>query len=184
MTRSFQMELAIRDFESQILYFNGMYKLPVAQYPTTFKVIEDESKRRPIQPANENPIRGKAYIIQRLEAFVKTINAEIQESEEIVRKVIAGTHMVDGELVAYEEIDFLTDMADWLGDLIVYEASEMAKYGIPQKETLRKIMQSNFSKNQEDGTTLYDENGKVQKGPHYFKPEPQIKAMLSELRDQ
>lgn len=177
------MELKLRDFEAQILYFNGMYKLPVAQYPTVFKVIEDEVKNRPIQPLDENPVRGKIYIMQRVEGFIRTIHGEVKEGYDIIQKIASGTHIVNGNMVPYEEIDFLTDMADWLGDLIVYSASEMAKYGIPQKETLALIMQSNFSKLQKDGTATYDSNGKVEKGPFYFKPEPLINLMLIELRD-
>jgi hypothetical protein len=41
-------------------------------------------------------------------------------------------------------------------------------------------MDSNFSKKQADGSVLKDEHGKVQKGPAYWKPEPQIKELLKE----
>jgi hypothetical protein len=72
------------------------------------------------------------------------------------------------------------DLADWLGDIQVYCASEMAKYGIPITETKRIIMSSNFSKLDAKGQPIYDDEGKVQKGPMYWKPEPRIKAMLAE----
>lgn len=57
----------------------------------------------------------------------------------------------------------------------------MAKFGIPLDETLEIIMQSNFSKMGADGKPIYDERGKLQKGPNYWKPEPRIAAMLAAL---
>jgi hypothetical protein len=54
----------------------------------------------------------------------------------------------------------------------------MAKFGLPLDETLAIIMQSNFSKMGADGNPIYDEQGKLQKGPLYYKPEPKLRAML------
>jgi hypothetical protein len=65
-----------------------------------------------------------------------------------------------------------------LGDIQVYCASEMRKFGIPQAETLRTIMESNFSKLGADGKPIYDDRGKVCKGPLYWKPEPALLQML------
>jgi predicted HAD superfamily Cof-like phosphohydrolase len=74
-------------------------------------------------------------------------------------------------------------LADLLGDIQVYCASEMAKFGLPLDEVLAIIMRSNFSKLGADGKPIYDERGKVQKGPNYWKwkPEPKIKELLSGL---
>jgi hypothetical protein len=41
-------------------------------------------------------------------------------------------------------------------------------------------MDSNFSKLGADGKPIYDERGKVMKGPFYWKPEPKIKELLLE----
>jgi hypothetical protein len=40
-------------------------------------------------------------------------------------------------------------------------------------------MKSNFSKLGADGKPIYDERNKVQKGPLYFKPEPEITKLLN-----
>ena len=40
------------------------------------------------------------------------------------------------------------------------------------------IMDSNESKLGADGNPIYDANGKFLKGPHYWQPEPKIKALL------
>lgn len=78
------------------------------------------------------------------------------------------------------ELDTLTELADLLGDIIIYCASEMAKFGIPLNKTLDIIMRSNFSKLAADGAVIYNDMGKVMKGPYYYKPEPELKRMLEE----
>ena len=72
----------------------------------------------------------------------------------------------------------MTDLADWLGDIVVYCASEARRWGIPLNRVLNVIMESNFSKLDADGQPIYDERGKVMKGPNYWKPEPKIKEVL------
>jgi predicted HAD superfamily Cof-like phosphohydrolase len=173
------VNIKMRDFESKILFFNGMYKLPVAAYPSTQYVIEHEAKRAPIEGAN-----GKDYLLRRLSDFKKILSDEVEEVEHIVQQIKIG-FVIDAKTgkitdVPYTEIKFLTDMADWLTDLQVYQASEMAKYGIPVKESQNIVMSSNFSKLGSDGKPIYDGNGKVQKGPMYWKPEPQLEAMLGQ----
>ena len=44
--------------------------------------------------------------------------------------------------------------------------------------TPRSVVDSNESKLGADGNPIYDANGKFLKGPHYWKPEPKIKALL------
>lgn len=137
-------------FAMDIHKFNEMYKLPIAGIPSLAAV--------------ENPI-------QRLKDFKVILLNEIDEVDDI----IATLEEKDPQLRA---IDVLTELADWLGDIQVYCASEMAKFGIPLNSTLGIIMQSNFSKLGADGKPIYDERGKVQKGPGYWKPEPRLKEML------
>jgi len=173
------IQLKLRDFESQILYFNGMYKLPVAPAPSIFYEAQHTMKRYNLEAAD-----SRDMITDRLINFKKIISEEIEEVNDIAQSIKLGFKMKDGILVEpkteYTPMEFLTDMADWLGDIQVYCASEMARYGIPIKETLSIIMSSNFSKLGVDGKPIYDERGKVQKGPGYWKPEPQIQAMLEE----
>lgn len=170
------MEIKLRDFESQILYFNGMYKLPVGSYPTTYKVIQSEAARRGSDGASD-----KELMIKRIQDFMSILTKEISEGDDMISRLKLGMHEVGQDQVEYKEIDFLTDMADWLADIQVYCASEMAKYGLPLKETLRIVMSSNFSKLDVNGNPIYDSEGKVLKGPMYWKPEPQIKAMLEAM---
>lgn len=171
-------EIKLRDFQSQILYFNGMYKLPVAPYPTVNNVVKDMKER-----LKDYPDATVVDLLQkRLADFSETLKDELSEAEDIMCSLRNGHRCKDGQLVTpveeYTQLDFLVDMADWLGDIQVYCASEMSKYGIPLKETLATIMASNFSKLGIDGEAIYDARGKVQKGPGYWKPEPQLKQML------
>ena len=100
----------------------------------------------------------------RLRGFIKTVEDELKEGFDILEKYEAGG----------SDLEMLTDLADWYGDLVVYALSEAAKWGIPIEKVLEAIMESNFSKKQADGSTLKDTNGKVVKGPNFQPPEPAI----------
>lgn len=88
---------------------------------------------------------------------------------------------LDPLLEAYGNIPeylWFAELADWLGDIQVYAASEMRKFGLPNDEVLDIIMQSNASKLGADGKPIVVD-GKVQKGPNYWKPEPRLAQMIS-----
>lgn len=106
--------------------------------------------------------------VQRLESFKDILREELDEIDEIVDDLKQGA----------PQLQVLTKLADLLGDIQVYCASEMAKFGLPLDAVLSIIMKSNFSKLGDDGEPIYDERGKVQKGPNYWKPEPKISALL------
>lgn len=102
----------------------------------------------------------------RIGKFLSIFQEEVLEGSDIMVKAHLG------------DPDWKVDMADWLGDMIVYCASEMRRYDIPIDETLNIIMDSNFSKLDPNGNPIHDDRGKVLKGPAYKKPEPTIKKML------
>ena len=107
----------------------------------------------------------------RIKHFKSISTEEVEECEAILEKIDKGA----------EEIDVATDLADWLGDLLIYCASEMDRYGIPIEKTLQIIMESNMSKLGQNGKPIYDERGKLLKGPFFQPPEPKLKAMLQNL---
>lgn len=108
----------------------------------------------------------------RMVAFKDILMEEVQEIDEIIAAQKEGK----------SELEVLTMLADLLGDIQVYCASEMAKFGLPLDQVLAIIMQSNFSKLGADGLPIYDERGKVMKGPGYWKPEPKIAELLATLK--
>jgi len=75
-------------------------------------------------------------------------------------------------------LDARVQLADLLGDIVVYCVSEAQRWNIPLGEVLHIIMQSNFSKLGADGKPIKDERGKFLKGPNYWKPEPFIRELL------
>lgn len=108
----------------------------------------------------------------RMAAFKDILMEEVHEIDEIIAAQKEGK----------DELEVLTMLADLLGDIQVYCASEMAKFGLPLDQVLAIIMQSNFSKLGADGLPIYDERGKVMKGPGYWKPEPKIREILAALK--
>ncbi|QGX39775.1 pyrophosphatase [Permianibacter aggregans] len=139
------------DFADDIKRFNGIYKLPVNDVPTTDIGVS---------------------VSERLKAFKNILIEEVHEIDEII----------DAQESGKSEMEVLTMLADLLGDIQVYCASEMAKFGLPLDQVLAIIMQSNFSKLGADGRPIYDERGKVMKGPSYWKPEPKIQELLASLK--
>jgi len=66
----------------------------------------------------------------------------------------------------------LTEVADALGDMLYILAGTIIEHGMQHKiaEVFDEIQRSNMSKLGEDGKPIYREDGKVLKGPNYFKP--------------
>ena len=119
--------------------------------------------------------------VQRLENFKKVLLEEVHEVDDIIAKYREVEN--NPSLSQEKKIELLTDLSDWLGDMVVYIAGEATKHGIELNETLKIIMQSNFSKLGADGKPIYDERGKVMKGPNYWKPEPKISELLKSKLD-
>ena len=66
----------------------------------------------------------------------------------------------------------LVEVADALGDMLYILAGTIIEHGMQHKivEVFDEIQRSNMSKLGEDGKPIYREDGKVLKGPNYFKP--------------
>ena len=66
----------------------------------------------------------------------------------------------------------LVEVADALGDMMYILFGTIMKHGMQHKivEVFEEIQRSNMSKLGEDGKPIYREDGKVLKGPNYFKP--------------
>ena len=123
------------------------------------------------QPVNDKPtLLG----INQLINFKSILAEEVDEVDEIIE-----TYKSKGDSLSHEDkIKLLTEIADWLGDIVVYSANEATKHGINLAPVLDIIMQSNFSKLGADGKPIKDERGKFLKGPNYWKPEPKISELF------
>jgi len=72
----------------------------------------------------------------------------------------------------------IVEMADALGDVDYLVSGSALVFGFPHCEIMEAIHASNMSKLGEDGKPIYREDGKVMKGPNYFKPQARIEAIL------
>ncbi|MEW2921416.1 nucleoside triphosphate pyrophosphohydrolase family protein [Muricauda sp. ANG21] len=69
----------------------------------------------------------------------------------------------------------LIEVADALGDMLYILCGTILEHGMQYKieEVFEEIQRSNMSKLGADGKPIYREDGKVLKGPNYFKPDIQ-----------
>jgi predicted HAD superfamily Cof-like phosphohydrolase len=67
----------------------------------------------------------------------------------------------------------IVEVADALGDMLYILCGTILEHGLQHKieEVFDEIQRSNMSKLGEDGKPIYREDGKVMKGPNYFKPD-------------
>ena len=66
----------------------------------------------------------------------------------------------------------IIEVADALGDMLYILCGTILEHGMQYKieEVFEEIQRSNMSKLGQDGKPIYREDGKVMKGPNYFKP--------------
>ena len=67
----------------------------------------------------------------------------------------------------------MVEVADALGDMLYILCGTIIEHGMEHKidEIFSEIQNSNMSKLDADGIPIYREDGKVLKGPNYFKPD-------------
>ena len=67
----------------------------------------------------------------------------------------------------------IVEVADALGDMLYILCGTIIEHGMEHKidEIFKEIQNSNMSKLGADGSPIYREDGKVLKGPNYFKPD-------------
>ena len=65
----------------------------------------------------------------------------------------------------------LLEVADALTDILYVTYGAGHAFGIDLDKCFEEVQNSNMSKLGEDGNPIYNESGKVMKGPNYFKPD-------------
>ena len=75
--------------------------------------------------------------------------------------------------------DDIVEIADALGDMLYILCGTILEHGLQHKieAVFDEIQRSNMSKLDDNGLPIYREDGKVMKGPNYFKPD--IALMLN-----
>ena len=96
--------------------------------------------------------------------------ANISEARNLLRYNLMKEE--NEEYLEAAQNDDLVEVADALGDMLYILCGTIIEHGMQEKilEVFEEIQRSNMSKLGEDGKPIYREDGKVLKGPNYFKP--------------
>jgi predicted HAD superfamily Cof-like phosphohydrolase len=138
----------------------------------------DDIKKFNVMYRLESNATPKLLGAQRVRQFHNILAEEVEEGLDLAKRYESLQSETNQDVSHDSALSLLTEMADWLGDIVVYCASEARRWGIPLEQVLKIIMESNFSKLDRNGEPIYDERGKVMKGPDYWKPEPKIRDIL------
>jgi predicted HAD superfamily Cof-like phosphohydrolase len=112
---------------------------------------------------------------QKVKAFMKTFGQEVKEKAELPNEKIIKLryNLIKEELEelkeAIEQKD-MTEIADALTDILYVTYGAGHAFGINLDKCFNEVQESNMSKLGEDNKPIYNEHGKVMKGPNYFKP--------------
>lgn len=75
------------------------------------------------------------------------------------------------EYVTGEDNNDLVEIADAIADILYIAYGTAVSYGLPMDEIFDEVHASNMSKLGDDGKPIYREDGKILKGPEFFKPD-------------
>ena len=108
--------------------------------------------------------------------FMKTFGQEVKEKAEFPSEKITSLRydLIEeelGELKDAIEKKDINEVADALTDILYVTYGAGHAFGINLDECFQEVQNSNMSKLGDDGKPIYNENGKVMKGPKYFKPD-------------
>ena len=112
---------------------------------------------------------------EKVKKFMQTFGQEVKPkasfpSEKIIK---LRYELIEEELselkIAMENKD-INEVADALTDILYVTYGAGHAFGINLDKCFEEIQNSTMSKLGEDNKPIYNENGKVMKGPNYFKP--------------
>ena len=108
--------------------------------------------------------------------FMKTFGQEVREKAGFPNDKITSLryNLIKEELnelkVAMKKKD-IREVADALTDILYVTYGAGHAFGIDLDKCFQEVQNSNMSKLGNDGRPIYNEKGKVMKGPNYFKPD-------------
>ena len=107
--------------------------------------------------------------------FMKTFGQEVKTKPELSNDKINDHRisLINEELEelkkAIEDNDIL-EVADALTDILYVAYGAGHAFGINLDKCFNEVQESNMSKLDSNGKPIYNETGKVMKGPNYFNP--------------
>ena len=108
--------------------------------------------------------------------FMSTFGQEVKKKSELSGEKINSLRLsliqeeLDELIKAIKENDIL-EVADALTDILYVTYGAGHAFGINLDKCFDEVQRSNMSKLGEDGKPIYNEHGKVMKGPKYFQPD-------------
>ena len=107
--------------------------------------------------------------------FMKTFGQEVKEKAEFPSDKIASLRyeLIKEELEEFKEAinnKDIKEIADALTDILSVTYGAGHAFGIDLDKCFAEVQKSNMSKLGLDGKPIYNDKGKVMKGPNYFKP--------------
>ena len=122
--------------------------------------------------------------IEQVKEFADTFNIEYSDDMNI--NIDESTIDLRFRLMQEENLEYLeaaknkdiVEVADALGDILYILCGTILTHGLQHKivEVFNEIQRSNMSKLDINGKPVFREDGKILKGPNYFKPN--IKEIL------
>ncbi len=108
--------------------------------------------------------------------FMKTFGQEVKTKSSLSSEKInyLRISLINEELEELKKaIDDknIVEVADALTDILYVAYGAGHAFGINLDKCFDEVQKSNMSKLGDDGKPIYNENGKVMKGPKYFKPD-------------
>ena len=107
--------------------------------------------------------------------FMKTFGQEVKKkpglSTEKINKLRVS--LINEELEEFKDAiknNDLKEAADALTDILYVTYGAGHAFGVNLDKCFDEVQQSNMSKLGDDGKPIYNDEGKVMKGPKYFKP--------------
>ena len=112
---------------------------------------------------------------ERVRKFMETFGQEVKKKAEFPNDKITSLRLnlikeELGELKDAIEKKDIKEVADALTDILYVTYGAGHAFGIDLDKCFAEVQSSNMSKLGSDGKPIYNEKGKVMKGPNYFKP--------------
>ena len=108
--------------------------------------------------------------------FMKTFNQEVKTSSSLSSEKIntLRINLISEELEELKKAisdNNIVEIADALTDILYVTYGAGHAFGINLDKCFNEVQESNMSKLDQDGKPIFNEHGKVMKGPNYFKPD-------------
>ena len=113
---------------------------------------------------------------EKVREFMKTFGQEIKEKAGFPNEKITSLRyeLIKEELEELKEAinsKDIKEVADALTDILYVAYGAGHAFGIDLDKCFEEVQNSNMSKIGNDGKPIYNDKGKVMKGPKYFKPD-------------